>query len=225
MTQPPTPEPDRPDRRKWSGPAASDGISPACLDDDTLAALAEGTLDEQTRASVVPHLAECTRCRATVASITRALADRDVSREIDAVSTRRNRPRWIAWARVAGAAAAVLLVVMIPRGSDRTPGAHRGSITASGEVPTALAPAGTVGAVEELRWSPVAGATRYRVTIFDPNGKVLFEAAPTESPVALPDSVVLSSGIQYLWKVEAQLGPGRSVSSELVSFTLRGARP
>ena len=66
---------------------------------------------------------------------------------------------------------------------------------------------------------------RYRVTIFDPTGKVLFEAAPTESLVALPDSVVLSSGIQYLWKVEAQIGPGRSVSSELVSFTLRGARP
>jgi hypothetical protein len=41
----------------------------------------------------------------------------------------------------------------------------------------------------------------------------------------LPDSVGLSTGIQYLWKVEAQIGPGRSVSSELVSFTLKGSRP
>jgi hypothetical protein len=190
-----------------------------------LAALAEGTLDEQTRSRVVPHLAECTRCRAAVASITRALTDPDVAREVEALTTRRRRPRWLAWSGVAGAAAAVLLVVMIPRESDRAPGSHRGPVIASGEVPTALAPAGIVGTVEELRWSPVDGASRYRVTIFDPSGKVLFEATPTQSLVALPDSVVLTSGIQYLWKVEAQLGPGRSVSSELVSFTLRGARP
>jgi hypothetical protein len=224
MTQPSSPEPDRPDRRKWSGPAAPDGISPACLDDETLGALADGTIDATSRVAAVAHLVECARCRSAVASVARALADPDVSREVQGLTPRRRKPRWLAWSGLA-AAAAVLLVVMVPRESDRESGLHRAPAGQSGEVPSALVPAGVVGAVEELRWSPVVGATRYRVTLFDPNGKVLFEAVPTEPSVALPDSVTLSSGIQYLWKVEAQLGPGRAVSSELVSFTLKGTRP
>ena len=224
MTQPPSSEPDRPDRRKWSGPAASDGVSPACLDDETVAAIAEGTIDPSTRDRLVPHLADCARCRTAVASVARALADPDVSREVEALTTRRRGPRWLAWSGVA-AAAAVLLVLVVPRESDRESGLHRAPAIASGEVPTPLAPAGTVGAVEELRWTPVVDAARYRVTLFDSNGKVLFEATPNEPSVALPDSVGLSTGIQYLWKVEAQIGPGRSVSSELVSFTLKGSRP
>jgi anti-sigma factor RsiW len=68
---------------------------PACLSDDTIAALADGVLDAARRAVAVPHLATCARCRAAVASVARALADPAVAREVSALhhATRRRFPR------------------------------------------------------------------------------------------------------------------------------------
>src|SRR2546426_348130 len=47
----------------------------ACLDDQTIAALAAGTLAAADRASALSHVAGCARCRETPASVARALFD------------------------------------------------------------------------------------------------------------------------------------------------------
>lgn len=224
MTPPPPSDPRLPQRREWTSPAFIDEPGPACLDEDTLGALAEGSLDEPTRSAVLPHVAECARCRSTVASLSRALADPDLSREIEQVTPRSRSWRGILVTAIL--AAAIVMVLLVPPELFRNPapGTHRAGETIV-EVPGSLVPTGVVAAVDELRWSGVEGAARYRVTLFDRDGRVLFEANPTGASVALPDSVSLLPGTQYLWKVEAQVAAGRSVSSELVSFTLRGPRP
>src|SRR5688572_24740381 len=86
-----------------------------CLDEDTVAALADGTLDDGARAAAFPHLAECPRCRAAVASVTRALGDPAVAREIPSVRAGRRRLFQVA---IPAAAAAILLLVAMPRPND-----------------------------------------------------------------------------------------------------------
>ena len=226
MTPPPPSGPRLPNRREWTGPASSTAPTPACLDEETLGALAEGRLDESVRSAILPHLAECARCRSTVASLSRALADPDLAREIKMVTPRSKSWRGVA---VTGAlAASILLVLLVPVEEFRNqrPGSHRSTGASGDQGPATLAPTGDVADVTQLRWSPVQAADRYRVTLFNQGGQVLFETTPTDTFVALPDSVPMSPGIRYLWKVEARIGFDRWVSSELVSFKLvGGARP
>ena len=69
-------------------------------------------------------------------------------------------------------------------------------------------------------WSTVLGADRYRVTLFDSTGVVVFEAESVDTTVALPESVALPSGRKYLWKVEARTDIGRWSASDLVEFSI-----
>jgi len=76
------PDPLDPLRRVLALHAAGAPEQPTleCLDDDTLAALAEGSLSAVARATALGHVASCPRCRSIVASVARALADSGVAR-------------------------------------------------------------------------------------------------------------------------------------------------
>jgi len=73
----------------------------------------------------------------------------------------------------------------------------------------------------------VPGADRYRVTLFDASGHVLYETQLAGTVAVLPDTVVLVAGRPYLWKVAARTGWDRWSPSELVEFSLapRGGTP
>ncbi len=66
---------------------------PDCLDEHTVAALADGTLDAAARSRAFPHVATCALCRHAVASVAEALADRPITHEIEIVEGRRRRGR------------------------------------------------------------------------------------------------------------------------------------
>jgi len=191
------------------------------VDDETIAALAAGTLDAGLRASVLPHIASCAYCRAAVASVARALAAPTVAREIVAAEGARRRFFRIA---LPLAAAAVLLLLTWPPVDIRGPG-HRAPPPATATTPVPLDPIGSVAVADVLRWSAVTGADRYRVTLFDAAGRVVYEARLPDTLAALPDSVVLAPGRTYLWKVEARTGFDRWAASELVEFSVAGPRP
>lgn len=197
----------------------SEAPTPECLGDHALAALAAGTLGVAERAVVLPHVAACARCRGAVASVARALADRTVAREARTAGT----APWVRVLRVAvpvAAAAAVLLLVWPRFGDDGVP--HRAPVTAK---PVPMSPVGAVAGVERLWWGVVAGADRYRVTLFDANGTVLYDRELGDTTAAFPDSLVLVPGRPYLWKVEAQVGFDRWTASDLVEFSVTRRAP
>lgn len=193
--------------------------TPECLDDDTVAALAEGTLDAGARAAAVAHLATCSRCRSAVASVVRVLADRSVAREVQAVEgggRRRLYPIALS------AAAAVLLVLAWPQPVDDGGTGHRAPTITAAAIPVGISPVGSVADADFLRWTTVTGADRYRVTLFEARGRVLYETYLVDTVVALPDSIVLEPGRPYLWKVEARTGFDRWSASRLVEFQVAG---
>ena len=195
-----------------------------CLDDETIAGLADGTLGAAARSAVLPHLAGCPRCRSAVASVARALADPSLAREVRAAEGGR-LPRF--YRIVVPVAAAALLVILVsPWPSDVPDRPHRSPTITSIAAPQAMSPAGPVAGAEVLEWTAVAGAERYRVTLFDAGGRVVFETQLTDTVVPLPDSIALMPGRAYLWKVEARTGFNRWSESKLVEFSIRrGANP
>ncbi|HYU10340.1 MAG TPA: zf-HC2 domain-containing protein [Gemmatimonadales bacterium] len=190
------------------------------MQDEMIAALADGSLAPELRASVLPHIASCPRCRAAVASVARAVADPAVARELSVSAGGRR------WYRIVVplAAAAVLLLLLVSPGDDRLPG-HRGPPPPPpATTPVPRSPVGAVATVHELRWSAVAGADRYRVTVFDATGGVVYAAEASDTVVAFPDSVSLTPGASYLWKVDARTSFDRWAASDLAEFRVAESR-
>jgi hypothetical protein len=194
--------------------------TPDCLDDNTVAALAEGSLDAAARAAAMVHLAGCPRCVTAVASVARALADPRVSREV-AGAEGRGRHRFYRIA-LPMAAAAILIILALPRRTGDSGAIHRAPTLTATAAPAPMSPVGVVAEPELLRWASVAGADRYRVTLFDAESRVLYEKELTDTVAAIPDSIRFSAGRPYLWKVEARTGWDRWVASSLVEFHVAG---
>jgi len=198
--------------------------TPDCLDEHTVAALADGTLDADARSRALAHVATCALCRRAVASVAEALAAGPITHEIEIVEGRRRRRGPLLRIGVPLAAAATVLLLLWSPADDRSP-VHRGPPPPPpATTPIPRSPVGAVAAVNDLRWSPVAGADRYRVTVFDATGGVVYSAEATDTVVAFPDSVALGPGASYLWKVDARTGFDRWSASELAQFSIAGPR-
>lgn len=190
-----------------------------CLDDDMVAAIAEGMLGEEDRETALRHLAVCVRCRSQVAGVARALADPGIAQEAGTSGSARRRLRagWRGWATVA--AAAMLLLFAWPREYELE---HRSAPITSAPAPTAVAPVGTVADARSFQWTPVDGADRYRIVVFDADAELLYETELTGTVAALPDSVLvrLVPGEIYSWRVEARVDFGRWVDSDAEEFSI-----
>jgi hypothetical protein len=190
------------------------GAGEGCLDDHTIAALADGTMPRSALENTVDHLASCARCRSALASVTHALVSPRVRDEIDRLDRAPRR----GWLRVAvPLAAAATLAVILVRDPRVDPQLHRAP---SGPAPVTIAPNGPTSSVQVLRWHAVTGADRYRVTVFGEEGSVLWEGALDDTVVALPADVTLQPGRSYYWTVSARTGFDRWDSSELVEFSV-----
>src|SRR5216117_2070584 len=121
---------------------------PDCLDEHTVAALAEGALDAKTRGRALAHVATCALCRRAVASVAEALADGPITHEIEIVEGRRRRRGPILWIAVPLAAAATVLVLLWSPAADRFPG-HRGPPPPPATTPILRSPVGAVAAVND----------------------------------------------------------------------------
>jgi hypothetical protein len=106
----------------------------------------------------------------------------------------------------------------VASGSDLKP--HREPSLATTAAPYLIAPTGEAAAADTFRWSAVPHADRYRVTVFDRDGAVMWEAEASDTAVAPPRSLALAAGATFLWKVEARTGWDRWVASELVEFSV-----
>ena len=193
---------------------------PDCLDVEMISALADGTLAADARAQALAHMATCVYCRRAIASVAGALADGPVTHEIEVVEDRVSRSRRVVRIVIPLAAAATVLVLLWAP-TENTDPIHRGGSQET--VPVPVGPVGAVADGSSFLWKAVAGADRYRVTLFDTRGDVLYETETLDTTMVLPDSARLIIGQLYLWKVEARTSWDRWTESELVQFTI--ARP
>lgn len=196
----------------------------ACLDESALAEVVQGTAADATRKARIEHLVACGHCRRELASLADLLADSVVAKEMHAVDRGRSRRSQRSWLAGAGLVAAALVIAVVQQqGSpNESLPLHRSPTITGAAVPTATFPVGDVPAVSALRWATVSGADRYRVTLFDARGRVVYEAQLGDTTALVPDSVMLAPRQSYLWKVEARSGVERWTSSDLVEFRVIG---
>jgi len=173
-----------------------------------LAAYLDGALPMEARRQLETHAAGCPTCRAEMTAAVHILRK---------APGRRGRTFALPLG-VAAAAALVVLLVHSPEHASQPSPRREAAVTAM-PAPIALAPRGEVKAATVLLWSSVPRATRYRVLVADQGGDAVLRAETADTTLAIPDSVSLQAGASYVWKVEAEVGFGRWVASEMVPFT------
>ncbi len=198
----------------------NDGLN-GHLTEDQLAAFISHELEAEQRLALELHLARCTECRDELVAVTEILRPERTDRQNRPALPRRRIP-WRVLAPVAAAAAAVILMVAgpwSPDGSEDVP-QHRDAPAQTSLVPIPVAPLGMVSAVDQLVWHGVDGADRYRLTLYDSDGEVLWKATTPDTILDLPESVELSAGSRYLWRIEARVGWDMWEASELIDFEI-----
>lgn len=214
--------------------ASGDGAAAAtgyCLDDLTVSSVAEQGVGPEDR-DVVTHLATCADCREQVASVVRLLRHPSVvaeTRRTDRSAT--SGPlRWRFAGAIVTAVAAGLVFTIVGSGDrvGRTRAAagltdtppHRDPSMAAALAPAPLAPLGVVAVADTFRWTSVPRADRYRLTVFDREGTVVWQAAGSDTAVAPPESIARRGVPPYFWRVEARTSRDRWVESELFEFSV-----
>lgn len=206
------------------------------LDENDLARYVEGQIGEAERQDVEAHLAECPECSERVAETRRALdeireqeappLDPEVRRKAEALGTeekegRSRKRRPFRPAAIAGALVLLLGLAGVLYWQLQGPDPTRLRSSTEGDVLTAWAPADGARVSEPpvLAWEEVSGAFAYRVTLYAPDGTVLWEKDTTTTRVPLPADVSLTEGRRYLWRAAALHSDGRALRSNLRTFT------
>jgi hypothetical protein len=167
----------------------------------------DGVLSPSEQARVERHLADCDECRAELIALSQLLR------------TRPHRRRWLVPVGLAAAAVAALVIIG-PRLSEQPPvPTYREPAVSTTPAPIGIAPRGPSAAPIRLIWTRVPHAERYRLTVFDSTGLVIWESQATDTSVALPGTVRLHPRVPYFWQVEAQTSWNRWITSDVVEFT------
>jgi len=205
----------------------ADPVQAGCLDEAQIAALVDGLLEPDDKTGVLSHLAVCHRCCQATASLVRALQSEPIAAALSGpehVARRQainTRLRIGAAGALAAAAGLVGLLMVWPSEPAVTPApVQREPSVGVAAAAVLQEPIGESAAPEEFRWSPVSGADRYRVTVFDNQANVVWETETQETRAAPPATVGFRPGVQYLWKVAARVAWDRWVDSELVRFSI-----
>lgn len=160
------------------------------------------------------HLASCPECREEVAALSRLVPPRSGIRGLRA-------------GLAAALAAAAALVLVLRPGAVPPPerSLHRDPAATAAPSIQAVAPIGVAGRFDTFVWTPLPGVARYRVTVFDAEGAILYRAATRDSAIPLPETLELSPARPYFWKIEGDTGWDRWVSSPLVEFSVEAGSP
>ena len=171
------------------GRVVVEGLRELHLRADEVVAAAAGDLNSS-------HLLVCSRCRDEVALL------RTVNGDL-AASSRRGTRRWQAITIAALAAmAAVLAISLVPRRAADDHSTRSGSRLATVELLRATTAA---DGAPTFVWTPVDGATRYRVELFSEDGRSLWARDVDAPPVTWPADVPRAAG-SYKWSVVALAG-------------------
>lgn len=174
----------------------------------------EGTLPSSDRSRVAAHLVACDECCSELIEVAQLLRKQP-----------RRRTRRAIWYATAGvAAAAGLLILVVPLKQPPASPGYREPVVTTTMGPVILAPRGTTAA-RMVVWTAVPHAERYRLTLFDATGTVIWESQVSDTSATLPTTIELRPSATYFSQVEAQTGWNRWVKSDLVEFSVTSPRP
>jgi hypothetical protein len=179
------------------------------LSPEQAAGYLDGVLAVADRAAVEAHLAACSDCREEIVALRTVLKN---------VGPGRRLPAWTAAAGLAAAAALLVVVYTGDRGDGASP--HRDRPPAELQGPLPVAPVGVGPRPKSFHWHPRSGAERYRISLFDSTGGLLFQTETEDTAASLPDSVPILTRVPLYWKAEGMTDVGRWEGSELVEFVV-----
>lgn len=211
---------------------------PGCPNDAELAALADGTLPVDERATVAGHVGTCERCLEQVGALVRlqrvpapvlpaALRTRVATAS---TSSRRSTPTW----RTGVAVAATVCLSLggwfyaqrsasIPSAVPIDAGDQVRSRIASASTPTVLYPAAgqhVAAGPFEVRWQPTVNAIGYRVRVMRDDGTLLWEAESSLTAIQIPRAAGLPVHAPLYVSVTALMPDGKTARSPSVGFEL-----
>jgi anti-sigma factor RsiW len=147
------------------------------------------------------HLVSCPECRQEWAEVRRLQRDQ-------------RRRRWVPLLVPAVAAAALLLILALPRHTP-TPSDTRSGPHAEPQLGVvAPAPLDQVGPGPiTFIWRSAAPDASYTLTLQEADGHVVWSTALTDTVAVSPDSLALAPERTWFWFVDALLPNGRSLST------------
>jgi anti-sigma factor RsiW len=184
---------------------------------EQLAAFLDGRLTTDERGRALAHFAACSACRREMSATRRLLAPKRAYRRFTTVA-------------LMTALAAALAVVMVTRTAPED--IDDESTVRSGEravqpdrlprvIVVSPAERAVVDSALVFRWRPAGAEATYRVVLQDAAGAVKWETTTGDTTAALPGAIILASGAQYFWSVDAQLADGGSANGGSHRFTAR----
>ncbi|MGH9318734.1 MAG: hypothetical protein ACRD3V_02450, partial [Vicinamibacteria bacterium] len=196
-----------------------------CADAAALVRVAAREASESERAEVALHVARCSDCAAELLGVRRSLGELEASEAATALEAPAGKERALGSGSWVLAAAAVLLLVLLPlvlwRAGDIPGDATRGDpaldVQPAPNAELAASP-------RELVWPAEPGATGYRVRLFDARAETIWESGRTDEPrVELPPDAIRSieaagEGAAFVWSVEVE---GASARDRLGPFWFR----
>ena len=184
---------------------------------EQLAAFLDGHLTTDERGRALAHFAACSACRREMAATRQMLGPKRTGRPFVTVG-------------LMTAIAAALAVVMVSRTArDDVAGQATERTGERAARPDQLPRVIVVSPVERavvdsalvFRWRPAGSEATYRVVVQDAGGAVTWETTTGDTTAALPGAIMLRSGAQYFWSVDAQLADGGSATGGTHRFTTR----
>lgn len=204
---------------------STDSGSSSHVSNEDLAAYLDGTLDQEGRATIDSHLADCRRCRWEMLEVRQSLADLPRAEPAPRRSLRLSRS--VAWIATAAVAAGVVFSagLLRMRTSDQArprPAVERGvgvidRIAVVTPVSDRIVDAPNVVFV----WRSIEPGDTYRLTIMDSAGARLFTTSTRDTTTSVPIAPPFARGRTYLWYVDALASDGHTVSSGVRSFSTR----
>ena len=179
------------------------------------------------------HIASCPRCQTELAlyrEFTEAVPSESEGAAVEWIRAetarrwrraRNNSPRLLSrlwtWVPVASIGAVLLLLVLVNRGPSlpELPADPSARVYRSAAIEV-VEPVGDLqSAPAELKWRPVAGATRYVVRITEVDDTIVWQGVATEARAALPSAVRarIVPAKTLLWSVTAEDARGNAVAS------------
>ena len=219
--------------------------TPACPDEEQIAAYVDGTLEPGERESLELHLAECDACIALVGLLSRQrdTVDFEPVPELTIARARklvnpsagdgqprrwaRYAPHWAAAAMVIVSLSAVIHLAQLTgsRGEAQTGPAERttrGISTSTSALQVLYPSAGMTVDPRQLvfRWAGIPGSRYYEVRIVTEAGDVITEQRVMDTEWRPPGDLNLSPGVEYFVHVDAYPSEAKTIGSEHIPFRI-----